>query len=325
MSVYYEQDVINTANIDIDHLFHKDTEFNLICYHINSKSGQYPFVQFMVYNDPENGFTMPTCTRDNVEDVINTNLQQMGVLKEYLNEDDLVFKGFYKNKYTTTDIVTYSLLFDVSTVDLSRIMLLKTSPVWFALYTEIVNNCKICNIPVSPELTNFYTRNYNLSKIYSSPNKKEYYPIPLVVYTGEEFSRVKFKGLFGEPSVHRDDIDSEGSYYYFETDFNYAAKAGGWSYNFQPLIRFNKLVTDTDNGRFIQGGINRYAFFQNKTLILEDLRVPFDFENYDTHYVDGLIISKTYEQHVPLSYHMLDKTYISKDKEWEPYTDYHIL
>lgn len=324
MSVYYEQDIIDTDKIDVDHLFHKDTEFNLICYHINSKSGLYPFVQFMVCNDPDNGFTMPRCSRGNVTEHVKTCLLNMGILEEHLNDTDIVFKGYYKNKYTiTTDIVTYSLLVDVSNIDLYRIMLLKTSPIWFALYTEIVNNCKICNIPVSPELTNFYTHNYNLSKIFSKPNnKKEYYPIPSVVYTGEEFSRVKFKGLFGEPSVHR---DVEGSYYYFETDFNNAAKAGGWSYNFQPLTRFNKVVTDTDNGRFIQGGINRYAFFQNKTLMLQDYTVPFDFENYDTHYVDGLIISKAYEQHVPLSYHMLDKTYISKDKEWEPYTDYHIL
>ena len=50
----YEQDIIDTNKIDIEQLFSVGQVFNVICYHINDKSGLYPFIQFLLVNDSQN-------------------------------------------------------------------------------------------------------------------------------------------------------------------------------------------------------------------------------------------------------------------------------
>ena len=328
----YEQDIIDTNKVDVEQLFSTGQVFNVICYHINDKSGLYPFIQFLLVNDlRSNRFIMPRSSKEDLVYNIKNALLSMGIMEEYIDEDKIVFKGYYKDKVKrnldNNNLIeqTFSLLVDVSGIDLSKLLLVRANQAWFALYTEIVNEKHICNISVSKEVTNFFEANPCLAKIYSdNSNKMVYYPIPRVAYTGDKFKRVEFKGLFGEQpaqeysdeiKLYCDDkipINSERkNYYYFESNFNEAVKA---VYFFKENVNNNEKY-----------GINRYAFFNEKTKFLEDLLVDFDLELYNTNYFEGVILASQYEQHVPISYHILDNKYLDENLEWLPNKNYYII
>lgn len=337
----YEQDIIDTNKIDIEQLFSVGQVFNVICYHINDKSGLYPFIQFLLVNDlRSNRFVMPRSSKEDLVYNIKNALLSMGIMEEYIDEDKIVFKGYYKDKVKRSldnNLLieqTFSLLVDVSGIDLSKLLLVRANPAWFALYTEIVNEKHICNISISKNVTSFFEANPCLAKIYSdNSNKMIYYPIPRVAYTGDKFKRVEFKGLFGEQPA-QEDIDynnkifncdrdfycfesntkipiyfNKKNYYYFESNFNEAVKSIFYSKN-------------NNNDKY---GINRYAFFNEKTKFLEDLLVDLDLELYDTNYFEGSIIATQYEQHVPISYHILDNKYLADSQEWLPNKNYCII
>jgi hypothetical protein len=61
------------------------------------------------------------------------------------------------------------------------------------------------------------------------------------------------------------------------------------------------------------GGLNRYALFKGKTIsfiefsnkTIEDGLSKDWSENYDSIYLEGLVVLKNYEQQVPVSYHIV--------------------
>lgn len=342
----YEQDIIDTNRVDIEQLFSEGQVFNVICYHINDKSGLYPFIQFLLVSSlqaKQKSFVMPRSSREDLVYNIKGALLSIGIMEEYINEDKIVFKGYYKDKVKRTldsNILieqTFSLLVDISGIDLSKLLLVKENPAWFALYSEIVNEKHICNINISKEVTNFFEANPCLAKIYSdNGNKMVYYPIPKVAYTGDKFKRVEFKGLFGEPAA-QEDVDYNNklfncdrdfycfdsntkipiydkNFYYFESNFNNAVRA--------------VFYCKTNNSKYSYNdkyGVNRYAFFSEKTKFLEDLLVDLDLTNYDTNYFEGSIIATQYEQHIPISYHILDNKCLVDSQEWLPDKNYCII
>jgi hypothetical protein len=283
--MYYEQDIVDSNKVNIDELFSPNQVFNVICYHINDKSCLYPFVQFLLCKEKySNKFTMPRSNKEDLITNIKASLLSMGLLEEYIDVDKIVFKGYYKDKvkHTNHNILveqTFSLLVDISGLDLSKLLLVNANPAWFALFSEIVNEKSICNIPINDSITSYFETNNCLAKIYAdNVNKMVYYPIPSVVYTVDEFKRSEFKGLFGESKVENKD------YYYFQKSFNNAV---------------NEFTSNSS-----KKGVNRYAFFSEKTKMLEDIN-DLDLDNYSTNFYNGAIFATQYEQHVPISYHIL--------------------
>ncbi len=293
--MYYEQDIVDSNKVNIDELFSPNQVFNVICYHINDKSGLYPFVQFLLCKEKySNKFTMPRSNKEDLVTNIKASLLSMGLLEEYIDVDKIAFKGYYKDKvkHLKNNILveqTFSLLVDISGIDLSKLLLVNANPAWFALFSEIVNEKSICNIPISDSTTSYFETNTCLAKIYAdNVNKMVYYPIPSVVYTVDEFKRSEFKGLFGESKVENKD------YYYFQKSFNNA-------------------INEYTSSLSLKKGVNRYAFFSEKTKILEDIN-DLDLDNYSSNFYNGAIFATQYEQHVPISYHILSNiSNISKE------------
>lgn len=299
--MYYEQDIIDTNKVNIDELFSHNQIFNVICYHINDKSCLYPFVQFLLCKDKySNNFTMPRSNKEEFISNIKASLLSMGVLEEYIDLDKIVFKGYYKDKIkhsltnNNNNLQSFSLLVDISGIDLSKLLLVNANPAWFALFSEIVNEKAICNIHISDSTTCYFETNTCLAKIYAdNVNKMVYYPIPSVVYTVDEFKRSEFKGLFGESRVENKD------YYYFQKSFNNAVN------QYIATSSSSFLTSNATSSSFaLKKGVNRYAFFSEKTKILENIN-DLDLDNYSTNFYNGAIFATQYEQHVPISYHIL--------------------
>ena len=151
--------------------------------------------------------------------------------------------------------------------------------------------------------------------------------------------------------------NSCGAYYYFYRSFNEAVKDGGWLHiggtneiNLADKTithsKSNKALIDNKYGRYITGGINRYAlFFEGKQLHIEesvelslsdeDIEMQYGtssliilYLGYGEQQIKPDVLIKDYDLFYPISYHKLDKkslndNYIITDTPCE--SMYHIL
>jgi hypothetical protein len=139
-----------------------------------------------------------------------------------------------------------------------------------------------------------------------------------VGYSGAFYKQTEFQSIFGISKTHQE----FGEHYYLLLDFNDAFQYGGWSKTEQPEYKFDKLITDNEFGRYINGGINRVAILTQNNIFLtidtkkqddnvKDTFTPIDFETNDSFTVSinnkPYIIIKEFEQQISLSFHKINK------------------
>ena len=268
-----------------------------ICYHITT-NGKYPFVQIMLQLIDELGFTLPSVTlvqEDNIGDLIlnkiKTDLKKLRCNTNLLTDDN--YKGIFSDKNKT-----YALI-DVSSVDITCLQLLRTSSIWFALPTEIININSICNIPISEDVVQLFTYVMpELGVLYKTNELKDQYLLPDIVYTSSTtVKQAEFQTLFG-PS-------KEEIYYHFNTSF---------------LDLFKDKLTKA---------INRFALFIENPIIfdleLDDIKDIDDIEDIVYEKCGSstciliqsmnILLVKEYELFQPLSYHLLSTNLDTNIKE----------
>ena len=294
-----------------------------ICYHITSNS-KYPFVQIMLEKTPiydpskksDEQFILPSVSigiqKDTVamvDKIINKINSYLKNLRCVTNLTSEAYKGVFCDTFENM----YALI-DVSSINIQCLYLTRLSTTWFALPTEIINIDTICNIPICEDLIDLFIYMPELGALYDA-NTQEAYSLPDVVYTGSDYKKAEFQSLFG-PS--KDMI-----YYQFYMSFSAAVKDGGWAkpseYTTNPELIDNELK----DGRYLKGGINRYALFIEHPEIYKDdkkhytnnleLEQMLD-ETYNT--ANCIIVNtnnvprilvKEYELFQPLSFHSLNK------------------
>jgi len=298
-----------------------------ICYHITSNS-KYPFVQIMLEKTPvcnslknsdiniHEQFILPSVkigiqkdTTIMIDTIINKINSYLKNLRYTTNLTVEAYKGIFCDTFENM----YALI-DVSSINIQCLYLTRLSTTWFALPTEIINIDTICNIPICEDLIDLFINMPELGAVYNI-NTQEVYSLPDVVYTGSDYKKAEFQSLFG-PS--KDMI-----YYQFYMSFSAAVKDGGWAkpseYTTNPELIDNELR----DGRYIKGGINRYALFiddheicnDNKkhytnTLELEQmLEETYNTANCIILHTNNVsrILVKEYELFQPLSFHSLNK------------------
>ena len=332
---------------------------NILCYHVNTES-KYPFIQFMLEKIPFCGellreqFILPSYmfsnfyTNDNTIEhfVINKVKKSLAFINcNYEKVNLSMYKGIYYDKKNKP----YALV-NISDIDINYIALNRNSNIWFALPSEILNTRDICNIEISEDIYNLFSENPMLSLLHYNnvSNYKDMtmldnvkplsiYPVPDVVYTGGEYKDVQFCSIFG---VKRREIyKNMGENYYFFRNFNNAVKEGGWCLDGGIEIidlenknithnKVGKLIIDNEYGRFIKGGINRYAIFIENPSIVFDDNDDNDDKNEDNLNENGEkkcsiilkqdtsnkilpdILVKDYNMFFPLTFHELDKKYL---------------
>jgi hypothetical protein len=330
----YRYLIKNKANKDIMVSEIKQPIINIICYHVTDRMVKYPFIQVMVELEGHpllkgistERFVLPSVYMSNVKtnlsayvlNKIKHNLEELGCDTKPLNHD--AFLGVINVNNSTM------LLVDISSVDIFRISNSKMNTTWFALPTEIMNTETICNIPIDKNLNNLFSYSPELGVLHKPFESNIFlfedpYPLPDAVYTGSHFKQVEFNSVFG---VSRKQLYSScGEYFYFYRLFEDAVMEGGWLKNINDN---NKHLIDNECGRYIKGGINRYALFpgdyvvhneKTKQCSLTDdiinglfgmknlIVIQYENEDLDTLLPDLLV--KEYEQFVPISYHILNK------------------
>lgn len=184
-------------------------------------------------------------------------------LKNYIYShvhNKLKFEGLYEYRGNIY------LFYDASDLHIKIETATMQSELWLALIDEIVNYKKVCDIHIDENVSRFFLHNEELcyiKNIHTSQN----YELPIVAYTGKPSSKLRFTYIFGETS--KDKTAILGPYYYF-TNYKNAFKMGGWSETGKPEYNFEELMTDNEFGRYISGGIIRYALFLGNTKYIEN-------------------------------------------------------
>jgi hypothetical protein len=341
----YIYKIKETANRDIIINEIKQQTLDIICVHVTEKSAKYPFIQIMVELDRyKEQFVLPsvymssisidTNLSDFVLNKIKYNLEELGCDTNILSND--AFIGLINNNT--------AILVDISSIDIFRISNLIMNNTWFALPTEIMNKQKICNIEIDDKISILFCSMPELGMLHKLVSSIETYdvlysyPLPDVVYTGSHFKQVEFNSLFGVPK--KQVYKSCGEYYYFYQLFEDAVFEGGWDNSTSK----NKKLIDNENGRYIKGGINRYALFPgnymshiektNEFSLTDDIingllaskdTIVIQYENEDIVNILPYLLVKSYESFCPISYHILNKNILGDKYDIDKQDQYMVL
>ena len=283
----------------------------LCVYRINT-SGKYPFIQYLLSNNGFNLMSLPSLpffNTFNKEMIISySKVFLSGILQvdnfEELNKK-IEFDGFFDyndNLYLFFDVTNYKLNIDDTYL---------SNPIRFALTDEILNRRSICNIKITEETTYFFINNDSLNYLYDKNNKA--YENPIIGFVGKPTAeKTNFTYIFGESAKNKSEI--LGPFFYF-TDFNNATRQGGWSHNYEPEYINDKLVTDNENGRYLKGGIIRFALFTGYTKYIENMpNNPIDESDIKKQRLNDKSLNLNYEiQTLKISDHngVWSKTYDS--------------
>ena len=350
---YLLKDSANTDLLMDDIMSHNRSGYiNIICYHVTTRFSNYPFIQIMLEKSPFmfglniEKLELPSITlasdnsvnfSTNVLNLVKSRLLELGCDPTVLDESAII--GLINNNKL--------LLVDISPVDIYRISITRQNNTWFALPTEIMNTQTICNIHIDQRVTNLFLQMPELSLLYNSQINSIVYPLPDAVYTGADFKKVEFCSVFG---ISKAQIYSScGEYFYFFRIFEDAVREGGWKQSYLKLeseseSETTKSIVDNDFGRYIRGGINRYALFPgnyathiettNRFSLTDDIingllgeknTIVIQYENEELDTILPDLLVKEYEMFTPISYHMLNKSMLGEKYEVENQDKYMIL
>ena len=175
-------------------------------------------------------------------------------------DSNIDFKGLYLHNEKIY------LFIDLTRVDIQRDLIYKDASYWLVLVDEIVNKKRVCNIEIDKKVTDFFLNNSDF--LYFKNSKKEQIEIPSVVYSGTQEKLLYFTYMFGKTKDYANSL--LGTSYYF-TNYENAIRQGGWSKNYTREYKYGKEITENETGKYIKGGIIRYALFLGECLLKENM------------------------------------------------------
>lgn len=292
--VYYNYPLKNILVKDLDALADIDKYSQIIlCVYKIDTSGKYPFIQYLLLNNGYNNFNLPILpiyTSLNNDDLVSYSKVFLSSLLQIINFEDFSSKIEFDGVYEYLN--NLYLFFDISKYEINIDDTYSYSTVRFALSDEILNHRNICNMQISHDTVMFFLKNKSINYIYDA--NSEAYEIPIVGYVGKQTpEKLKFALTFGECAKNKSAM--LGPYYYF-TDFYHAIREGGWSKNYKPEYMYEKLITDNEHGRYLKGGIVRFALFGGKTKYIENMpNDPNDESEIKKQRLQDNTLNKNYE------------------------------
>lgn len=272
---FYSYDALNLLHTDIGNIL-SNTKINgiiLVPYKINLNCNK-PFNTFLLTKNFSNHLNFPYINMSHVD----SNELFMSTIYYYLYSLFLADKNIDTEKYNMESFISLveckGLYFDNDNVyvfvDLTKIEIIidelnKQSIVWLVLLDEIVNKMQVCNINIHNDVINFFLTNNDF--IYLRDSEQEIIEIPTVAYIGTHEKMLRFRYIFGNIASDSNALLSTG--YYF-TNFLNSIRSGGWSHNYEDEFKYGEKIT-SENGKYIKGGIVRYALFLGNNLVKQNL------------------------------------------------------
>ena len=273
--------------------FNRTFETVYICAYKINTGAMIPFIQYLLYKN--NTLSFPSFKYTNSSTIINDTILLLSVLLKS-SSIDCTYNG-----HLTMDDDLY-LFFDISNETITG------QKLWLSIIDEIINYYNICNFQIESTVSNLFLNNNQLLILHDSNGNP--FETPVVAYSGQHDSMLNFTFVFGVS-----DNETSGNYYF--TDYIHSIKSGGWSKTNLPEIKYGKLITDNEFGRYIKGGIVRFVLFLGKNKIINNTELlntnwttEFDSIYYNRLDTPTWIVSKL-DQQYPLSYHYIDKKSLS--------------
>lgn len=266
--MYYNYNIKKNLAREIQ-LFSETDEYMSIflCVYKINRNGKFPFLEYLLNNSGNNKLSflaLPIFNSFNKTNLISYSKVFLSTMINAVNfeefSENVEFDGFYEfesNLY---------LFFDVSKCNYELDETYLSSQVRFSMIDEILNHRNVCNIAISEEVINFFMKNDSFN--YLHDENDEAYEIPIVGFVGKPTQeKLNFTHIFGQSP--NDKLGILGPFYYFTT-FQNAIRHGGWSKNYETEMLFNKRITD-QSGKYIKGGIVRFALFLGRTKYIENM------------------------------------------------------
>ena len=298
----------------------------LVCYSVNNEA-KYPFLQIMMDKMPycdnliKEQFSLPHIFYTDFSKTIETLVLEKVIysLNSIGCNCDKIKPEMYKGIFHDFIDQPYALI-DITGIDISGMCLTRNSLVWFVLPSEIINVKSICNIDIDCEVVNLFTNIPKLG-VLINPLTNNPYINPDAVYTGGELKMVEFNSTFG---INKSKIYTGcGDYHYFFRSFSDSVKYGGWAKDPQTnkYSTTGRLLIDNEYGRYVTGGINRFALFIEGNFHIEpETEFMLTDQEIDNMYPEPCIIIaysglhnlnpdilvKNNDSFVPLTYHKLN-------------------
>jgi len=276
---FFTYDALNLLHVDVDNVlsYVKFDEVIIVPFKINFTSTQ-PFNTFLLMNDFTDVLNFPSVNVTYKNDSFESQ-EMLSRINTYLysillsNNNSLVLNYDLETFMTTVDFKGLYLyennvyaFVDLTKLEININLVNRNSLYWFALIDEIVNQNKVCDIPISGDVSEFFMNNNEF--IYFKNSKEEQIEIPSVVYSGSHEKTLYFNFTFGNRPSDNNAILSSGFYF---TNYTNAFRQGGWSSDYKDEFKYGEKITgnDSDNeiGKYTKGGIIRYALFLGNNLV----------------------------------------------------------
>ena len=355
---YYNYNALDSLDTDIDEYMSENRVSKIeICGFEIDNSGISPFIKYLFEKDmltnilefPSESLNYDTLKSESLIIYTKTKLFNLLQLPNYDNYDaKLKFKGFM----VLDGII--KIFFDLTECKIQLNDIFATNSMWFCLLDEIINYQSILHFNIDENVSSFFKNNMDFCFLYDTNNVR--YEVPSVYYSGKNSSMMlNFTHMFGVSASNKNSI--LGPYFYF-TDFQNAVREGCWTKDNRPEIKHGKTVTDNEDGRYINGGLVRFAIFLgkmkkienfqrdandmsdikqerlkdellNQTIEILTMRISDHdgiwSEKYESAYIGHteldngeylentpVIVVKNYNQQIPLSYHYINKSTLTK-------------
>ena len=219
----------------------------------NDKITNKPFLEYLLFKYPDGNKKMKnlcifpfqkynnkSSVKNIGKEIIKTIYGEVYNPLGYIMNNDGIFI-FYK-----IDFNKYSI----------KLITQKEDYIWATIH-EICNSKKYITFPIHYSVHNLFYQNPKI--IYLKDKNKKCIEIPTIAYYGDTQELLPYIATMG---IKSSAIRMYGPYYYF-TDFISTIRYSSWTSNYKERDVFNTNITDK-HGKYIQGGIVRFALFLEK-------------------------------------------------------------
>lgn len=223
-----------------------NNEIDICIYKINNHNIN-PYILFGLFKDDNDVLIWPTYNmkKRNIKQLVK-------FIKDMFNPDEpvITYEGNYEYKGKKQLWFQYSKKND----EIQRGKY--SNKIWWTLPYEIINKKKNLTFSIDESVINFFLM--NSSFIYLKNKEGDIYEMPIVAYYGNYYKRTAFAATIGHTT--EGPYAQHGPYYHFNS-YKRAMRYACWAVSYKPIEIDGEFITNNDDGKYIKGGLVKYAIF----------------------------------------------------------------
>ena len=254
------------TNVDDNVDLPLDSRVDMCIYRINHTQTSTPFLEFLLHldgNKTDKGgakltfpYILSKHTKAGLVDQCTAPLLALFATHDDCSLDDVVkYGGYVYNKREKRCTLFFSHLYDVN-ANISIPFLSSKNRWWWTLASEIFNDQRMMNYPISEPVIEFFNRNLGVMHLKGRGQTLE---SPVACYAGKHFNYISYMAAFG---IKKSSTRAHFGPYYYSGEFmgtmRYACYAMGMKAH---VLGDGTSLTVNEFGKHSKAGIARFAIF----------------------------------------------------------------